>query len=1143
MRSRLSRYADLTPFIATIAVLAAIYLLDRQIATVLAGREREAQIATEGRAAVLADELGNAISSRLGAMAAAELQFTPVEDSVSERTFAAALDSVTARMTGLQAISVIYPSERIRRPAAGVLGLPGASLQNDTMIANAYGRALATRAQAATGVLEATGFGRRVLVFDPVIRSDSVAGVLVAELDASQIVRVVTTGPLADSIPSFFTIYGPNGAQITTGRQAPADWLTVTRRVRVADTEWTIETSYLPVDRGPFNTQRIAIWITGAVLAALAGLMLALLRRTIRRQKDELIRREQAEQVAREAAEEARQRAREARELAAQLEAAQRAAERLSTALDPTDVVEQFLGSVAEILDADVASLYTFADEGDVLVGRHRMTFHDVSSATERLRQEDFRQVRTPVSLLPVLAEAVATGDPFVVDESAEGGQLATGLAPGPETAASSVTIPLLIAGHTVGVATWEAYERRRFPPAVIAFARALAAPAAAALRTAELFTSLEQERARATAEALRFGAVLDQMADGVVVVDSEGRVERTNQAAQELLGPELAEAPIEEWPRLFQVHGGDGRALPVADFPLLRALRGERVRRAAFLVYGPGGERHLSCSAGPILNANGESAGAAMVLRDVTDEQQYAEMLRHTNRELRRQADVLEQVNQQLREATKAKDQFLAVMSHELRTPINAIMGYSDLLDLGIKGALNEEQRVMVGRVRETSRHLLGLINEVLDLAKIGAGRIELVVAEVDVAAVLERAILQVTPMAAAKGLTVSLDEERSVPGLRVFADETRLTQIVLNLMSNAVKFTATGGITAFSSLRNGHAEIHVVDTGPGISAEQRERIFEEFYQVEGGLVRTAGGTGLGLAIARRFARLMGGDIRVESTPGTGSEFIVELPPVSDGDGHESGRGGVVVLAANEAVLEGLANDLPESLNVHGTTSPTGVAALARKLKPNLIALDTSAPDHAAWRALIALQADAATARHAGLLFARCPGPHDSAIDFGRIDWVSKPLAVDRVVEAVLEHPHFSLSGPVAVAAHDADDRRIVQEALTAQGASVQAFQDGPDLVRFLASETPAAVIIDLLLPRGDAVQVLARIRSEERLRSIPVVALVSAEMSADEMTRLSESAAELCRRAGNQRMPTAQLLYEELLRDEGRLVGRAGS
>jgi PAS domain S-box-containing protein len=417
-----------------------------------------------------------------------------------------------------------------------------------------------------------------------------------------------------------------------------------------------------------------------------------------------------------------------------------------------------------------------------------------------------------------------------------------------------------------------------RLDRGVIAFAQGLAASAAAALRTAELFASVEKERARSTSEALRFGAVLDQMADAVVVVDARGRVERWSRAARELLGEDMRLVPIEEWPEQLALMTSDRRPLTAAEFPLARALHGERRVRASFiLVRGPGEERHIACSAGPIRSPDGGRAGAAMVLRDVTDEQQYAEILRHTNRELRRQAEVLEDVNRQLRDATRAKDQFLAVMSHELRTPINAIMGYADLLDLGIKGELNRDQLEMVGRVRQTSRHLLGLINEVLDLAKIGSGHVDLAFEELDIADIVRLAAEQITPLATEKGLHFHVERDGGVA--KVVGDRTRLTQVVINLLSNAVKFTDTGAVTIRYGGDGTRVRIRVRDTGPGIAPEQRDRIFEEFYQVDGTLSRAAGGTGLGLSIARRFTRLMGGDIWVRSEPGAGSEFIVDVP------------------------------------------------------------------------------------------------------------------------------------------------------------------------------------------------------------------------------------------------------------------------
>ena len=447
-------------------------------------------------------------------------------------------------------------------------------------------------------------------------------------------------------------------------------------------------------------------------------------------------------------------------------------------------------------------------------------------------------------------------------------------------------------------------------------------------------------------------------MADGVVVVDAEGRLDRTNAAAAELLGEELGEVPLDEWPERFGLVSVEGRTLQPPEFPLNRALRGERVRRSTFIARSAWGtERHLSSSAGPIVTADGQPAGAAMVLRDISDEHQYAEMLRHTNRELRRQAEMLEEVNQQLRQATRAKDQFLAVMSHELRTPINAIMGYSDLLDLGVKGPLNDDQRAMLGRVRETSKHLLGLINEVLDLAKIGAGRMDLVLVDTDVGRIADRAAQQITPLAHARGL--ELEVHRPDETVLVKADETRLTQIVINLLSNAVKFTPSGKVSLSWGVHDDTVEIRVRDSGPGIPEDQRERIFEEFYQVEGGFSRSTGGSGLGLAIARRFARLMGGDIRVESELDHGSEFTVRLPasrPVRDG-GAGDGAGAVVVLLHDAHVHGRLQQDLEGVLRVSAATEPTRFAALVRRELPAVAALDALAADHGAWRALVALQ------------------------------------------------------------------------------------------------------------------------------------------------------------------------------------------
>jgi signal transduction histidine kinase len=232
---------------------------------------------------------------------------------------------------------------------------------------------------------------------------------------------------------------------------------------------------------------------------------------------------------------------------------------------------------------------------------------------------------------------------------------------------------------------------------------------------------------------------------------------------------------------------------------------------------------------------------------------------------------------SEQLALASEHKSQFLANMSHELRTPLNAILGYAELLVDGIYGGLPEKAQGVLERVQNNGKHLLALINDVLDLAKIEAGQLTLTLEDYSLAELVRSVVTATEPLAAAKGLKLASDIADGMP--MAHGDARRVSQVLLNLVGNAVKFTEAGEVEIAAAARNGQFLLSVRDTGPGIAAENQERIFGEFQQIDNANTRKAGGTGLGLAISKRMVEMQGGMISVDSVLGQGSTFRVMLP------------------------------------------------------------------------------------------------------------------------------------------------------------------------------------------------------------------------------------------------------------------------
>ena len=343
-----------------------------------------------------------------------------------------------------------------------------------------------------------------------------------------------------------------------------------------------------------------------------------------------------------------------------------------------------------------------------------------------------------------------------------------------------------------------------------------------------------------------------------------------------------------------------------------------------------------------------------------------------------------LRQANDRLTEANRAKSKFLANVSHELRTPLNAIIGFSDLLRDDKIGDLSERQDEFVGDIHESGEHLLRLINGILDLSKIEAGKMEVHRERFALAEVVNEAVAMVTPQATQKGLSLETDCGDGV--VQVYLDPGMCRQILLNLLSNAVKFTSGGGRVHVGSRRDGQdLVVHVSDTGMGIASEDAKKIFDEFYQVDGSYSRNYGGTGLGLALVRKMVEMQGGTIEVQSAPGEGTRFTLRFPgavlaeqpappaesraptevSVPAGPAEVVDRDWIILLVEDNPLNRKLARNVLRSQGFEVWEAPTGEDALnqLRRRRPDLILMDLQLPGMDGLEVTRRLKADPKTA------------------------------------------------------------------------------------------------------------------------------------------------------------------------------------
>ena len=398
-----------------------------------------------------------------------------------------------------------------------------------------------------------------------------------------------------------------------------------------------------------------------------------------------------------------------------------------------------------------------------------------------------------------------------------------------------------------------------------------------------------------------RLNVILENVSDPILVTDEHSNIILMNPEADRLFIP--PPGPEGEGPNRALIQANDTKFTTlISDFMLRREHR--LMERITIIDPDTRQEFPAEVLSSKILNARGEPTAIVSVVHDLTqaeENERLARELQQLNEQLEdriRQATLeLEERNRrlewqsfELEKASQLKSEFLANMSHELRTPINVIIGYVSLLREQIYGDLNPRQDEALSKVYTTSQHLLDLINDILDLSKIEAGKMPLHIETVEVRRVIEELSDTILPMVRSKGLEYATRVAPSLPSINT--DPTKLKQVLLNLLSNAIKFTHSGRVRVTAEpARNGNAvRIEVEDTGIGIKPEHKDAIFDDFRQLDQSRTREFGGTGLGLSITRKLLTLLAGEITVDSTYGVGTRFTIDLPSLSlDAAGPES--------------------------------------------------------------------------------------------------------------------------------------------------------------------------------------------------------------------------------------------------------------